>query len=252
MPSEMQNPPRIREIDAPRTLSERAEVAIREAILDGERPLGARLPIDELARELGLSAMPVRDALRNLASTGFVEYVPHRGATVAQLSVDDLRDTWDARLALETVALRRSAESFRPKDRETVAQAIARHTAELESGNYSAARAAHRDIHLGLYRPSGYNWLDRLVEPTWIRSERYRSVALRERGTPQDLAAEHGDILQACVEREPELAAQRLYRHLVTTANILAERLVGAPLFDLTPPPSLGHVTSLAAGSAER
>jgi DNA-binding GntR family transcriptional regulator len=104
---------------------------------------------------------------------------------------------------------------------------------------------------MGLYRPSGYNWLDRLVEPIWIRSERYRSVALGARGAPDELATEHRQILEACAERDPSTAAEKLYVHLVRTANIVAEQMLGAPLFDLTPPPSLGHVTSPATVSLE-
>src|SRR5579871_5725276 len=115
-----------RRIDGPRTLAEQAELAIQDAILSGELAPGARLTIDELARAIDLSPMPVRDALRRLAQTGFVEYLPHRGATVAPLSLDDLRDTWDARLALETVAIRRSALRFRPDDADPVEEAIER------------------------------------------------------------------------------------------------------------------------------
>lgn len=239
-------------IDGPRTLAERAESAIRDAILDGDMPPGARLTIDELARAFGLSPMPVRDALRKLASTGFVEYLPHRGATVALLSIDDLRDTWDARLALETVAIRRAATQFTEADRRVVEAAIERHTATLVHNDHAAARSAHRDIHMGFYNPSGYNWLDRLVEPVWIRSERYRSVALSDRGGPEGLAAEHRRILDACAAGDPDAATKALYEHLVRTANILAERLVGAPLFDPTPPSSLGQVTNSAETGVSR
>jgi DNA-binding GntR family transcriptional regulator len=232
-------------LNGPRTLAERAEGAIQEAILDGELAPGTRLTIDELARSLSISPMPVRDALRNLASTGFVEYTPHRGATVAALSVADLHDTWDARIALETVAIRRAAESFADSDQAAVAQAIRRHTACLQLADHPSARAAHRDIHMGLYRPSAYNWLDRLVGPIWIRSERYRSYALAARGGARQLAAEHRWLLEACVDHDPVAAADRLYAHLVQTANLVAEKLTGEQLFSETPPPSLGDLGAL-------
>jgi DNA-binding GntR family transcriptional regulator len=229
-------------LNGPRTLAERAERAIQEAILDGELAPGTRLTIDELARSLSLSPMPVRDALRNLASSGFVEYVPHRGATVAELSIADLRDTWDARIALETVAIRRAAESFADADRKDVEGAIRRHTACLQAEDHRAAREAHRHIHMGLYRPSAYNWLDRLVGPVWIRSERYRSYALAERGGAKQLAGEHRSMVDACADHDPVAAADRLYVHLVRTANLVAVKLTGEALFSETPPPSLGEV----------
>ena len=232
-----------RRIDGPRTLADQAALAIQDAILDGEFAPGARLTIDELARSIDISPMPVRDALRKLAQTGFVEYVPHRGATVALLSVEDLRDTWDARLALESLAIRRAAERFEDEHRISVEDAIVRHTDGLVRNDHAAAQEAHRDIHMGLYNPSGYNWLERLVLPIWIRSERYRNFALGDRGGPDQLAAEHRRILRACAEHDPSAAAGELYGHLVRTANIVAEKLVGAPIFASMPPPSLGEVS---------
>jgi DNA-binding GntR family transcriptional regulator len=232
-----------RRIDGPRTLADQAELAIQDAILEGELAPGTRLTIDELARAIDISPMPVRDALRKLAQTGFIEYVPHRGATVALLSVEDLRDTWDARIALESLAIRRAAERFGDDDRAFVEGAIVRHTDGLNRRDQGATQEAHRDVHMGLYGPSGYNWLERLVQPVWIRSERYRSFALGDRGTPEQLAAEHRSILLACVEHDPGRAAGELYTHLVRTANIVAEKLAGAPLFALMPPSSVGEAT---------
>src|SRR5262249_43243774 len=154
-----------RRVDGPRTLADQAELAIQDAILDGELAPGARLTIDELARAINMSPMPVRDALRKLAHTGFVEDVPRRGAAGALLSVDDLRDTWDARIALEALAIRRASERFDEEHGAAVEDAIARHTGALARRDAPAAQEAHRDIHMGLYNPSGYNWLERLVQP---------------------------------------------------------------------------------------
>jgi DNA-binding GntR family transcriptional regulator len=235
-----------RRLAGPRTLAEQAEVAIREAILSGELAPGARLTLEELARAIDISPMPVRDALRKLAQTGFVEYLPHRGATVALLSVEDLRDTWDARLALETLAIRRAAERFGDGDGALVEAAILRHTHALAGNDGPAAQEAHLDVHMGLYRPSGYNWLERLVHPIWIRSERYRTFALDDRGGPEQIAAEHRSLLRACVEHDADSAASELYTHLVRTANIVGDKLVGLPLFAPTPPPALGEVSRLA------
>jgi DNA-binding GntR family transcriptional regulator len=221
-----------RPIDGPRTLAGQAELTIRQAIINGELPPGTRITIDELARAIDMSPMPVRDALRHLAQTGFVEYVPHRGATVSAISIDDLRDTWDARLALETTAIRRAALRFEPEDRAPVEEAIEEHQSALERDEPVVAQQAHRNVHMRLYAPSGYNWLERLVEPIWIRAERYRSFALGERGTPTQLAREHRRILAACVRHDPDAASGELYEHLVRTANIVSERLVGTALFE--------------------
>ena len=78
----------------------------------GDLAPGERLPIEELGVALGMSAMPIREALRRLDAAGLVENIPHRGARVTELSIADLAEVYEARLALEPLAVRRAAERF--------------------------------------------------------------------------------------------------------------------------------------------
>src|SRR5256885_4399248 len=95
-----------------RTLAEKAFGALHEAILAGRLGPGGRLPIEELADVLDMSAMPIREAVRRLDAAGLVENIPHRGARVTELSIDDLEEVYEARLALEPLTVRRAAEHF--------------------------------------------------------------------------------------------------------------------------------------------
>src|ERR1700752_5274853 len=97
-----------------RTLAEKAFDTLHTAIITGELRPGARLPIEELAALLGMSPMPIREAVRRLDAAGLVENIPHRGARVTELSVSDLAEVYEARLALEGLAIRRAAERIRP------------------------------------------------------------------------------------------------------------------------------------------
>ena len=106
----------LRPPDDHRTLAERAFATLHEAIVTGVLAPGERLPIQELAGVLELSPMPIREALRQLDSLGLVENIPHRGARVTELSIDDLREDYDARLALEQLAVRHAAEKFTAED----------------------------------------------------------------------------------------------------------------------------------------
>ena len=81
--------------------SERAVGAVRELILRGDLPAGARLGEVELAERLGVSRTPVREALTRLAAEGLVEIVPNRGARVSSWSVAELEGVFDLRSALE-------------------------------------------------------------------------------------------------------------------------------------------------------
>src|ERR1700742_5190631 len=88
------------------TLVEYAAGEIREQILSGEMAAGERILLDEVAEELGISPIPLREALRTLATEGLVAPLPRRGYTVAPVTVADLEETYRVRLVLEPLAVK--------------------------------------------------------------------------------------------------------------------------------------------------
>jgi len=216
-----------------RTLAERAFAALHEAIVTGILEPGERLPIEELAGPLQMSPMPVREALRRLHAAGLVENVPHRGARVTELSIEDLREVYEARLELEPLAVRHAAERFTDEDASTAAAALMRHVRAYRRGDVNETFTAHTDFHFAFYRASGSRWLLRLITPLWESSQRYRlSLPPRYRRALEERRSEHERILQACVERSPDDAARELHNHLVVTANRVSSRMGGGDLFD--------------------
>src|SRR5438445_13814380 len=99
-----------------RTMAEAALEELREAIILGELVPGAPLRLEDLARSLGMSISPIREAVRQLEALGLAEHVPHHGAKVVALDVDDLRELFEVRLALETLAVRGAAQRFDETD----------------------------------------------------------------------------------------------------------------------------------------
>src|SRR3954452_11438056 len=93
-----------------RTMAEYALEELREAIILGELPAGTPLKLDELAKSLDMSISPIREAVRRLEALGLAEHIPHQGARVLDFDPDDLRDLFEVRLALESLAVRRAAE----------------------------------------------------------------------------------------------------------------------------------------------
>ncbi len=216
-----------------RTLAERAFAALHEAIVTGKLEPGERLPIEELAGPLQMSPMPVREALRRLHAAGLVENIPHRGARVTELSIDDLREVYEARLELEPLAVRHAAERFTDEDARTAAAALDRHVRAYRRGDVNETFTAHTDFHFALYRASGSRWLLRLITPLWESSQRYRmSLPPRYRRALEERRSEHERILRACVGRSPDDAARELHNHLVITANRVSSQMGGGDLFE--------------------
>lgn len=109
-----------------RSASAAASEVIREAIIHGRLAPDQRLKEEELARELGMSRTPVREALLMLQSEGLVELSPRRGATVRSYAVDDLDDTYQLRAVLEGYAARRAATRISSEDVARLEESCAR------------------------------------------------------------------------------------------------------------------------------
>jgi DNA-binding GntR family transcriptional regulator len=219
-----------------RTLAEKAFSSLHELILTGRLVPGQRLLIEELAERLEMSPMPIREALRRLDAAGLVEHVPHRGARVAELSVADLREVYEARLALEPLAVRHAAERFTAEDAARASAALARHVEGYRRADTAAAWAAHTEFHFALYRAAGSRWLLRLITPLWESSERYRLASLPQGRHLDERLGEHERILEACVARDPDAAALELANHLALTANLVARSMGADELFAIREP----------------
>jgi DNA-binding GntR family transcriptional regulator len=216
----------------PRTLAEKAFETLHEAIVTGRLRPGERLPIEELAAVLKMSAMPIREAVRRLHSAGLVENIPHRGARVTQLSVSDLAEVYEARLALEALAIRRAAVRFNDR-RERLARVRLAQLEQMPDDNSAETSTAHSGFHFALYEGAESAWLLRLIRPLWETSERY-CLAFPESRRLAARAHEHEAILAACAGHDPDRAAAALHDHLATTANSVSVAMGGAPLLELS------------------
>jgi len=214
-----------------RTLAERAVADLQESILRGELAPGAPLRLEALAKALEMSAMPIREAIRELERLGLAEHVPHRGARVAQLTVGDLRDTYEARLALESLAVRHAAERAGADDVATARRLLEEHLAAYRLGDAARGRTLHAEFHFALYAASGSQWLPRLIRPLWENSERYRLASLQAGRSLERRRREHQRIVDAVAAHDPAAAEDALRAHLVLTANLVAKRMGQGQLF---------------------
>lgn len=212
-----------------RTLAEEAAAELLERIMSGELPAGSPLRLVDLAEQLDMSPMPVREGLRRLEALGIVEIEAHKGARVRELSLDDLDDTQRTRLRLESIAVEMAAGQFTPADAavaEAALSELARHTA---AGNLLEARRAHTEFHFALYRASRSRWLVRAIEPVWQNSERYRFLGPRSSDRVARSREEHERLLAACEAGDPADAVEALEAHLQGAATriraALEERL---------------------------
>ena len=205
----------------PPTLAAHVTQELRDAIIQGRLKPGEPLLLADLAKRLDVSIMPVREALKRLQSEGLVEQPPQKEARVTALSLEDLDDTYAARVLLETRVIRRSAEKFTEENYRRLTAILERYEAAYQAGEDAEGRRLHKAFHFGMYEVGGSPWLIQLISMLWDNSERYRRLSLTQRGTVHDRRREHSGVLEACRKNAPELAAELLEQHLRRTAELV-------------------------------
>ncbi len=212
-------------------MAEAALERLREAIIMGELTPGTPLRLEDLARRLGMSISPIREALRQLEALGLAEHLPHHGAKVMRLDVEELRELFSIRLALEGMAVRRAAERFAAADGQSARSHLDAYDEARRRSDIRAAVRAHGSFHFALYEAAHSAWLLRLIRPAWDSCERYRPVLLAK-GAVQDRHEELDvELLEACVAHDPDRAAKALHDHLELATDIYAVELAGRSIF---------------------
>ncbi|MFC7550657.1 GntR family transcriptional regulator [Plantactinospora sp. GCM10030261] len=211
-----------------RTLVDTATARLHEAILTGELPAGTPLRLNEMSSRLGMSMSPVREAIRRLAALGLVEILPHKGAWVVPLTVEDALDTHETRLALESILTERAARWFTPEDTERAQAELDRHAAAVERGDAAEARLAHSEYHFTIYRAARSRWLLRGLEPVWENSERYRFATVTTAGAGADRLREHQAILAACAANDVTAAVLAVRQHIQHATDRVVAKMSAA------------------------
>lgn len=142
---------------------------IRRAVLTGALPPGEQFSIRELARQLGVSHIPIREALRRLEEQGLVVLSQARSAAVAPLSTEDLTAIYRLRLRIEPDLAGRSAVRANP----TWVRELGRALEESRNEDPDRAWQGHYEFHQHLVAPAASSWDLRVLRTLWTAAERY-------------------------------------------------------------------------------
>jgi DNA-binding GntR family transcriptional regulator len=214
-------------LDGPRTISGAVAARVRQEIVAGELPAGTRLRQVEIARRLGVSTTPVREALAALQREGLVQLHPQRGAVVFLPSVDDLREHYEIRIALEELAVAKAAEQFEPEWVEPLETLLQ----EMRTGPPAERYLVlNQQFHSDLYARSGRERLVEMIAGLRDASSAYLNILRATRDFPvEQLDAEHHEILSACVARDPARASKAVRDHLTRTVDRVSRQLEDDP-----------------------
>jgi DNA-binding GntR family transcriptional regulator len=208
------------------SLGERAYRRLRESIVRGMLPAGRRISERSLATELGISAQPVREALRRLEQDGMVVTLPRRGTVVAEVGPTQLAELGRIRAALEGVACALAAERIGDDVLLALRAILARMEAGTAAADVEALDEANDEFHALIHRTAGNLFLIRSLASlrAYDHLGRRRAVGSTPRDLPKALA-EHRGILAALRRRDPALAEARMRQHILrslVTNGVLA------------------------------
>jgi DNA-binding GntR family transcriptional regulator len=140
---------------------------LRIAILDGELKPGEWLRQERIAEDFGVSAMPVREALKQLVAEGVVEHIPYRGSRVTRFTAQDVADLYANRSHLETMAAKAAARQITPEELAELRGLCTTMQAELDSNRLSEYSHLNRRFHRAIYRASHRDYLVRALDQIW-------------------------------------------------------------------------------------
>lgn len=201
------------------TKAEAAYQEIRWRILTGLLPPDATMNQEELARELGVSATPLREALRRLESEDLVHFVAHSTVRVSRLSLREFNELYAIRFSLDPLAARLAAETATASEIDQMLKLVAEGEPETESRDrFQINRAFHRAV----YSASGNLELASLLDRLWDRTERYRFILVTTGADETASTHDHSRIAHTIAKRDGELAAKLLATHVKRSHDIIA------------------------------
>lgn len=227
-------------------LSDQVKDRLLQAILDGRYPPGARIVETRVARELGTSQAPVREALRDLEGLGVVETAAFRGARVRRPSADELLEAFAVRSELESLGARLAIQRLTEADIAELGGYVTEMQEAAKAGDVHREATADAAFHGRIMELAGNATLSRVWRTLEPFSRTY--ITIDAPGADRyEIANHHLPVLEALAQRDPELVTAVLHEHFSQAAASLASHWTSA---DRPADGDTGHPIALAPGPA--
>ena len=186
-----------------------------ERAINWRFPPGERINEVALARELGVSRTPVREALNRLASDGFVRFVPNRGFLARDLTPELVRDLYELRAAIEVAAVRLACERASDEGIAKLARAWNTATENAVARRLDRLTTADESFHRGISRLSGNQQLEETLKRVNAQIRYFRHVDQESPDRLQRTHLEHARVLDYIASRDARRAGDLIERHIV-------------------------------------
>ncbi|MGW4897121.1 GntR family transcriptional regulator [Kitasatospora sp. NPDC004240] len=193
--------------------------SLRAAIAEGDLKPGERINMDELARNLGVSKIPIREAVKRLEADGLVASRVHSGVTVAKVDAAEMRGVFLAREAIEGLVAGLAAERVTDAQLDELDAVQQEMRAKLGTRSFQKLPELNSRFHQVLSEAAGYRILAELTDQLLLTVRRHRIAAPVDPDNWADVIAEHDAIVTALRSRDPEAATRAAKAHINAQAD---------------------------------
>lgn len=214
-------------VDIARTASASSIIfeALRGAIISGELKDGEPLRQDEIARMFNTSRIPVREAISRLQEQGLVQSQRYKGAVVASISPESVREIFDFRAFLESHVIERAVPKLTADDLRHAKDCCDAFSASSDPMTWGDL---NREFHRTLYQPSGLSYHIGMIDSSLDRVDRYLRAQLTLTDGMERANREHLEILAACEAKDAAEAGRLTRNHILDACQTLLEHLKNA------------------------
>ena len=181
-----------------------------------------------LANKLGLSRTPVREAIRMLELEGLVVMVPRKGAEVAKITVKDLKDALEVRMALETLSVRLACERIDDEGKEELKEACIKFREAINSKLVPAIVQGDESFHNVIYKATKNEKLINITQNLREQVYRYRVEYVKDFSYHDNLIREHDLITMAILKGDVETAEKIMNEHIYNQEQIVIKNVTNA------------------------
>jgi DNA-binding GntR family transcriptional regulator len=196
--------------DQPEALLSYIEKRIKQAVVSGELKPGAKLSPNTIATDLGVSHIPVREALTSLAASGYLEHRPRVGFFVRVLTADDLADVYHWREILEREAFMMAIPQLTDDDIDEMRRLCRQMRRPIAPGLWSEFLDLNRQFHFVAFRRAGSDQLLRFLSYLWDSAESY---SLSGMGNVEKAQQDHEQMIDLFEARDVEGIIEAMTRH---------------------------------------
>lgn len=198
---------------------------LRNAIIQGEFQPGERLMEVTLANKLGVSRTPVREAIRMLELEGLVVMIPRRGAEVASITVKDLKDALEVRMAIEALSVRLACERIDEAGKEELKKVCIAFREAINSKLVPAIVQSDESFHNTIYKLSKNQRLINIAQNLREQVYRYRVEYVKDFSYHEKLVVEHDKITMAILKGDVETAETIMNEHIYNQEQIVIKNV---------------------------